>query len=230
LIVFIYVYIKNASTLVYNDRMKHIIAICGEKRSGKDVLAEHLVRNHGYTKISFADPLKKVVKTLFNFSDIQVGIDEGENAGCEKDTVDDRWGISPRQALQFFGTEVLQYKIQELLPTINRDFFAESLVSRIKATSIQKYVINDLRFLHEYQKLKETTEAAEAYEVLIIRIVRPRIIDNIVTVDDIGWGCNTSQHISEKEYLNIPYDFEIVNDSTIEKYIEAFEIKYKSNK
>jgi hypothetical protein len=219
--------------------MKHIIAICGEKRSGKDVLAEHLVRNHGYTKISFADPLKKVVKTLFNFSDIQVGIDEGENAGSEKDTVDDRWGISPRQALQFFGTEVLQYKIQELLPTINRDFFAESLVSRIKATGIQKYVINDLRFLHEYLKLKETAksanaaEAVEDFKVLIIRIVRPRIIDNaenIEKVDDIGWGCNTSQHISEKEYLNIPYDFEIINDSTIEKYIEAFEIKYKSNK
>lgn len=204
--------------------MKRIIAICGEKRSGKDVLTEHIVRNHGYTKLSFADPLKKIVKTLFNFSDIQVGIDDSENAGNEKDTVDDRWGISPRQALQFFGTEVLQYKIQELLPTIKRDFFAESLVSRIKAGEAHKYVINDMRFQHEYQKLRELVETGDDVEVLIIRIIRPGL-RNVV---DIGWGGNTSQHISEKEYLNIPYNFEITNDSTIEKYIDAFEIKYNS--
>jgi hypothetical protein len=104
--------------------MYNIIAICGAKRSGKDVLSKYLVHKYKYRKLYFAEPLKKAVKELFNFSDIQVGIDEGENAGCEKDTVDDRWGVSPRQALQFFGTEVLQYKIQELLPTINRYFFA----------------------------------------------------------------------------------------------------------
>jgi hypothetical protein len=192
--------------------MRSIIAICGEKRSGKDVLAEHLVSNHGYTKISFAEPLKIVVKTLFNFSDIQVGIDEKNSIGHEKDSIDDKWGISPRQALQFFGTEVLQYKIQELLPNINRNFFAESLVLRIKADNNnddKKYVISDLRFLHEYEKLKEFSD------ILIIRVNRD------------ASDASIEKHVSETEYLDIPYNFEINNNNTIEKYIEIFEIKYK---
>ena len=203
--------------------MKRIIAICGEKRSGKDVLAEHLVSNHGYTKISFADPLKRVVKSLFNFSDIQVGIDEKNSIGHEKDTIDDRWGISPRQALQFFGTEVLQYKIQELLPEIQRDFFAKSLISLMDAdgTNNTKYVISDLRFLHEYEKIKEYSHISD---ILIIRVRRPEIAQNTESTD------NTSKHVSETEYLNIPCDFEIINDSSIEKYIETFEFKYNSNK
>jgi hypothetical protein len=202
-----------------------LIAICGEKRSGKDVLAQHLVDNHGYTKISFADPLKKVVKTLFNFTDIQVGIDEKNCIGHEKDTVDDKWGISPRQALQFFGTEVLQYKIQELLPGIKRDFFAESLISRINlennsdnSDNNKKYVISDMRFLHEYEKLKEHSHR---FDILTIRVMRPGNSENTG---------NTYSHISETEYLNIPYDFEIINNSTIEKYIETFEIYYNHNK
>lgn len=201
--------------------MFRIIAICGEKRSGKDVLAEHLVSNHGYTKISFADPLKIVVKTLFNFTDVQVGIDEKNSKGHEKDTIDDNWGISPRHALQFFGTEVLQYKIQELLPEIKRNFFAETLISRIIGdNTCRNYVINDMRFLHEYEKLKEHPLISAKFEVLIIRVSRVK--------HDTPDAENTCDHVSEKEYLNIPYDFEIVNDSTIEKYIETFDIIYTS--
>lgn len=209
--------------------MYRIIAICGEKRSGKDVLAEHLVCNHGYTKISFADPLKIVVKTLFNFTDVQVGIDEKNSKGHEKDTIDDNWGISPRQALQFFGTEVLQYKIQELLPEIKRNFFAETLISQIITdNTCRNYVINDMRFLHEYEKLKQHPLISAKFEVLIIRVTR--------VTNDIHHTCpiieqnaeNTCNHISEKEYLNIPCDFEIINDSTKEKYIETFEIIYTS--
>ena len=55
--------------------MKKIIAICGAKRSGKDLLAKHIINKYGYEKISFAEPLKEIVKLIFNFNDIQVGLD-----------------------------------------------------------------------------------------------------------------------------------------------------------
>lgn len=35
-----------------------ILAISGWKRSGKDMIAEYLVKNYGFKRISFADPLK----------------------------------------------------------------------------------------------------------------------------------------------------------------------------
>ena len=50
--------------------MYNIIAICGAKRSGKDVLAKYLINKYKYEKLSFAEPLKKAVKELFNFNDI----------------------------------------------------------------------------------------------------------------------------------------------------------------
>jgi dephospho-CoA kinase len=183
--------------------MKKIIAICGAKRSGKDLLAKHIINKYGYEKLSFAEPLKKIVKLIFNFNDIQVGLDEctNNNEGIEKDIIDDRWGITPRKALQFIGTEVLQNKIQELIPNIKKDYFANILLSKIKIN--KRYVITDLRFLHEYEKIKHL-------DILLIRIIRPSNI-------------NKDLHCSELEYMNLPCDFELINDGSIQDYINKFE-------
>lgn len=183
--------------------MKKIIAICGAKRSGKDLLAKHIINKYGYEKISFAESLKEIVKLIFNFNDIQVGLDEcsNNNDGIEKDIIDDRWGITPRKALQFIGTEVLQNKIQELIPGIKRDYFANILLSKIK--NDKYYVITDLRFLHEYEKIKNL-------DVFFIRIIRPSNINNDL-------------HSSETEYMKIPCDIEIINDGSIKDYINKFE-------
>lgn len=179
--------------------MKRIIAICGAKRSGKDVLASHIVNKYGYTRLSFAEPLKHIVKLLFDFNDQQVGLIEGSND--EKDTLDERWGISPRKALQFVGTEILQNKIQELLPNVKRDYFANILLSKIEYN--KTYVISDLRFIHEYDKIKHL-------DIQIIKVIRPSIITD-------------EQHLSENEYMYIPVDKEIINDGTFEDYINRFE-------
>jgi dephospho-CoA kinase len=187
--------------------MYNIIAICGAKRSGKDVLAKYLINKYKYEKLSFAEPLKKAVKELFNFNDIQVGIDEDNGIGNEKDIIDERWGITPRKALQFFGTEIMQYKINELIPNTNRGFFADILVSRIIPN--KKYVISDLRFLHEYEKIKELN-------IIIIKVIRPSIINQ----------CMYDDHISENEYEKIPC-IDIINKGSIEDYIENFELLNK---
>ena len=199
--------------------MSNIIAICGAKRSGKDVLAKHLVATRGFKKLSFAEPLKKAVRELFNFNDIQVGIDEENAVGDEKDIVDERWGISPRKALQFFGTEIMQHSINELIPNTNRGFFADILLSRISGNSCDSYVISDMRFLHEYNKLKSMTKARDACSLIVVKISRPSI--NIAEV-------KRDSHISENEYIDIPYDVEIINDGAISDLTDLFDIYYDS--
>jgi hypothetical protein len=195
-----------------SNKMPKIIAICGAKRSGKDVLADHLVKNYNYKRIAFADPLKVAVKNLFNFDDDQVGIgiDTGSN---RKDIIDDKWGITPRAALQFFGTEIMQEKIQELLPNINKNFFANTLKNHIEnAEEDQKFVISDLRFIHEYEMLANIQNIQHKDKV-IVRVIRPsnnRIRDE-------------NPHISEIEYTNIPYDIIMINNGTIDEYISRFE-------
>ncbi len=189
--------------------MYNIIAICGAKRSGKDVLAKCLINKYNYEKLSFAEPLKKAVKELFNFNDIQVGIDEENGNGEEKDIIDDRWGITPRKALQYFGTEIMQYKMNELIPNINREFFANILLSKIVEN--KNYVISDMRFLHESEKIK-------GLNILIIKVIRPSLIKK------------RDEHISENEYEQIPCNIEVLNEGSIEDFINNFESLNKKHK
>ena len=195
-----------------NTNMPKIIAICGAKRSGKDVLAEHLVKKYNYTRLAFAEPLKVAVKGLFNFDNDQVGI--GEDTGDDrKDIIDERWGITPRAALQFFGTEMMQEKIQGLLPDIKRNFFANTLANRIENTEENtNFVISDLRFIHEYERLLNISKIS-IKDILIVRVIRP-------SKDRVK---EPEPHISELEYTNIPYDIIMINNGSIEEYINRFE-------
>lgn len=172
-----------------------IIGICGKRRSGKDTLANYICTHYTFENKKISDNLKSLVKILFGFSDTQVENDE-------KDIIDPLWNISPRQSLQFFGTEIMQYKIQELLPDINRKFWIKSFITNNIINNISKnIVISDLRFNHEYEELKK-------HNILIIRIDRESNINNIENVDD---------HCSETEHIQIPADIIIKNDGTIEE-------------
>lgn len=201
-----------------SKKMPKIIAICGAKRCGKDVLAEHLVNKYNYERVAFANPLKVAVKNLFNFDDDQVGI--GKDEGTDrKDIVDERWGITPRAALQFFGTEIMQEKIQELLPNMKRNFFANTLKNYIENAensgndqNDKRYVISDLRFIHEHEMLLNMPNIS-INDIMIIRVIRPS--ENRAKEQE--------PHISELEYVDIPYDIIMINNGTIDDYIRRFE-------
>jgi hypothetical protein len=155
--------------------------------------------------------LKQAVKALFNFNDEQVETDI-------KDVVDEKWGITPRAALQFFGTEIMQEKIQELLPDMKRNFFANTLKNYIAERcdadadgEKTSFVISDMRFLHEYEMLYNIPNIRKE-DVLIIRVIRPS-----------GVAVGAAIHKSELEYVNIPYDVVLVNNSTIDNYLAKFD-------
>jgi hypothetical protein len=212
-------------------KMPMIIAICGAKRSGKDVLAQHLVDKYNYERVAFAQPLKLAMKSLFNFDDDQVGIGEDKGTG-RKDIVDERWGITPRTALQFFGTEIMQEKIQEILPDMKKNFFANTLknyiADKIKINPDQRFVISDLRFIHEYEALFSISKIRKD-EIAIIRVIRPSSsLSSGSPVDDSSdlpkaHISEPKAHISELEYMNIPYDIILINNGSIESYIDKFD-------
>lgn len=167
--------------------MIKLILICGKKRSGKDTIADYLHEQFGYKNMKISAPIKSICKLLFGFSDDQMESDDKEKA-------DPNWNISPRQAFQFIGTDMMQYKIQELLPNIGKLFWIKSFIDRIKNMTLP-VVVSDVRFLHEYEELKKVSN------VIVIRVERDTSYDD--------------SHISEREYLEIPYDILIKNNSTI---------------
>lgn len=176
--------------------LPRIIAVCGLKRAGKDTVARILNETFGYEHLQISKPLKDACKLLFGFSNEQLETDE-------KEYVDPRWNVSPRRVMQFIGTEVFQYAIHRDLPDIcisPKEFWIRSVIDIIDHNPNKRYVISDLRFLHEEKLLKQR-------DVYIIKIIRTSYNEsNMDNVDD---------HISEKEYHNILPDMIITNAGSI---------------
>ena len=101
-----------------------IIAICGGKCCGKDTIANIISDRYGFQRVKIEKNLE-VCTIILNFSDEQMESDT-------KDVSDQYWGITPRHAMQFIGTEVMQFKIQELLPNIGRNIWITSLLESMK--------------------------------------------------------------------------------------------------
>ena len=184
-----------------------IIALCGYKSSGKDYFADHLEKEYNYEHVKVSNKLKSALKILFDFEDEQID-------GSKKENIDSRWNITPRQTMQFLGTEVFQYKIQELLPGCDRNFWIKSLVDNVNAKNAKnanestRIVISDIRFEHEYDYL---VKYLKNYKVIMVRIEN----DSLYKCDE---------HCSETEFMNISADFVIHNKLTKEFIININEI------
>jgi hypothetical protein len=167
--------------------LPRIIAICGAKRSGKDTVARMICElEHEYVHVKFSSALKDVCKVLFGFTDDQLELDL-------KEDIDPRWGVSPRQMMQYLGTEVMQHELPSAFPqmSLGRTFWIKRTMDAMSPD--KKYVISDLRFLHEESLLRDHG----AY---------------IIKVDRGGAGV-TDNHSSEQEFKDIHEDVFIENNS-----------------
>jgi len=180
-----------------------IVALVGKKRSGKDTVANVLVNEYGFVRYGFADPIKIVVKYLFDWN-------EDHTNGKLKEIIDSKWGISPRQVMQWFGTEAMQLSICQTFPefekVIGRKFWVRKFVlmyeEQIRETGTAlNYVISDVRFPHEVSELKGTDK------VLIVKIER-------------NMNGFVDTHESERYIDLIEPDIVLHNNSTIENLIE----------
>jgi len=177
--------------------MRHLIAICGARRSGKDTICKRAAEMHGYKHMKISQPLKDAIKILFGFTNEQMETDE-------KEQPDPNWNISPRQVMQYVGTDVFQYDIQAQIPGIGREFWVRSFYqSMLQQPETSNIILSDLRFMHEYQFFKN-----KGIHISVIKVVRGA---SSTVYDDAVDG-----HISEKEFHIIPYDAVIMNDSSIE--------------
>ncbi len=182
-----------------------IIGVCGLIGSGKDTIAEHLIKEHKFHKTSFADKLKDAVAHMFEW-DREMLEGKTEPSRQWREQSDPFWTqetesqVTPRLVLQKFGTECMR-----------QGFFDGIWVSltkkKILDNSSINWVVPDVRFPNEIKMIKSIGGH-------IWRIQRgndPDWVHDYVegNVEPIGI------HPSEYSWLNEPYDAVIKNNDTI---------------
>ena len=157
-----------------------IIGVAGKLESGKDTYSDYLAAHHGYTKLAFADNLKKMCMKVFNlthedcysthgkFKDFKIPMGfsyfHALNIGRWLDEVNN-WpitydilvAIAKKTDVHFTNPRhVLQFVGTEVMrDCVDPDIHAKIIMQQINREALQKVVISDARFENERKIVKE---------------------------------------------------------------------------
>jgi len=128
-----------------------LIGLVGRKGSGKDTAAKGLLKDPRWVRVALADPLREVVKTMFQLSD----------AHCDDHELKEQpgpLGVSYRRGMQAVGTELVRDQLQKVLPEIGSEGFWIQHMRRTVERHWQegkRVVITDVRFEDEADAIIE---------------------------------------------------------------------------
>ncbi len=193
-----------------------IIGICGLIGSGKGTVADILVENHNFQKLSFADKLKDGVASVFSWDrDMLEGDTDRSRIWREKQ--DEFWtnetgmSVTPRLVLQLFGTDCMR-----------NGFFDGIWVSLVKQQILENpdtnWVIPDVRFPNEVKMIQSVQ--GQVWQVrrgdLPVWFMDKR--DNNIEPTDV--------HPSEWAWIDQDESFNeiIYNDDSLEELLKKIEI------
>lgn len=200
-----------------------IIGIGGEKKHGKDTVADYLKEKYGYKKMAFADKLKTICSTAFNVPLEDCYDEDKKEVGYiipitlhsttallesilieypihHKDMLSIMQKLgkknmfsSIRDMLQFVGTDILR-------DMVDPDYHYNSVANVFRDQSIECGVVSDCRFSNERVNLRDD------FTCLLLKVVRPSLQKN-----------DTSSHKSETSLGDdSEYDAVIINDGTLQ--------------
>jgi len=177
------------------------IGFLGKMRSGKSTCAEYIKKNYNYEEKFFAESLKYIIQYLFKFSDEQL-------YGNDKQKIDEYWGISARQAMQYIGTNLFREQMDKLIPGISESFWITVLERELNKN--KNYVFSDCRMQNEIDFIKKFGN----HGGIIVKIIRPQ---KEVEERDILKEDHTLSHKTESNIDEVKgYDYVIINDGTKE--------------
>ena len=134
----------------------NVVGLTGFAGVGKSTAAQYLVERHGFTRLSFAAPLKKMLRTL---NPIMGGSliygERGHRAGSltlaqvfalfnddELAVKASRYGDEYRRLLQVLGTDCIR--------AVDEDFWVRAAIAQMEQDrEFGKYVFDDVRFPNE---------------------------------------------------------------------------------
>ena len=168
-----------------------IIGFTGKIGSGKTTASEYL-KKYDFVEYSMASPLKKIGE-IFHFTSSQLyGTQE------QKLQINEHWGISAREFLQKFGTDVCRVLLPQTIPNMKLSPSVWIRLFEIERAKNPKthYVVSDVRFLDE-------AECIQKMGGVIIRLTRGEEKEG-----------DEHKHASELEQEQIKTNYCIVNNSS----------------
>lgn len=123
-----------------------IIGITGRARTGKDTLANFLVEDHGFLKLSFAAPIRAFASDITG-----IPVAELENGPAKEAPLEWLGGVSPRYIMQTVGTEWGR-------DMIDRDLWVkvvEQKIRQARRSGAAGVVISDVRFDNEAEFIRQ---------------------------------------------------------------------------
>lgn len=172
-----------------------LIGIAGRAGAGKDTIADYLVREHGFTKVSWATPLKDALAAM--------GFPEPANRD-DKEKIIPGFDFSWRRAAQTLGTDWGRALDPEIWIKLMEQRLAEAATLHA-ALGGGRYVISDVRFGNEAILVRE----------------RGQLWHVTGRAADLG---DAAAHASEAGILFLPQrDQAITNDGTLEQLYQKID-------
>lgn len=201
-----------------------VVGLTGLMRAGKDSVADILVRDHGFVKMSFAAPLKRMVRNLNPI----VGFDDGRccsdcppedpwpvylqdlyDAGMDDEDIKaSEYGHEVRRLWQRFGTDVMRAE--------QDDYWIQKAKDDLMKSGHERVVFTDCRFPNEADMIYslrsyvvgQTYEGADHVQASVWQIVRP------------GVERQEGAHASELNVGRMAEEITIHNDGSLEDLAE----------
>lgn len=200
-----------------------IIGVCGFQSSGKDTIADYLIREHNFIRLSFASVLKDIIAIIFDWPrDKLEGLTKEDRLWREQ--IDPWWSktlkiphLTPRYIMQYIGTDLFKKHF-------HTDIWVkiiENKINNLYNNNKQNIIISDCRFENEINMIIQLGGK-------IIQVHR----------EPPSWFYKYRQgeypeevefiHKSEKDWIRCHRDYDIENDDTIDKLFEKVSqiIKY----
>lgn len=133
-----------------------VVGLLGRAGSGKSTAGAYLEKRYGARRYSFAAPLKDITKHVFAFSEAQV-----RGTQADKEAVDKRYGISPREALIRLG-DGARHILWDAI-------WLDACLKRIFADKPKLAVIDDVRYPNEARAvaglIRDTPSSYDGYVI-----------------------------------------------------------------
>lgn len=198
-----------------------IVGIAGFIGSGKDTIADYLITFKGFRRVSYAEPLKDAIASIFGWN--RVLLEGNTNYSREwRDQVDTWWAerlqiphLTPRWVLQQWGTEVGRRAFHD-------DIWIASIENKLRDIK-DDIVISDCRFPNELKSIKRMG----GITIRVSRGDNPSWYDAAVALNK-GYythGYHEARqileehnvHASEYSSVGLDYDYYVENNSTVDE-------------